>query len=280
LSFLDALCQRFKKANVVIVENDSKDNSKDMLRAWAAERSHITLLLDDFGTQTVPDARSTNFNPSYSRARIEKLAFHRNRYLDQAATVAGLEYVIVLDLDLYRIDIDGIAHAFGQAIPWDAQFANGRISDSRRPELGDFYYDTYALWELGDCAPQTETKLAAYWEKLQPLTKGMPLFAVQSAFGGLGLYRWDALRGHRYGVEENDDSRVEVIVEHAYIHRRMIETGHSRLFINPSMLVYYNKPRSPVALRAERLASVLRDQGVAKAAQKLANKMVSRLVQE
>ena len=96
------------------------------------------------------DARSTTVNPSFSRFRIEKLAFHRNRYLDHVATLPDLDYVIVVDLDLYRIDIDGIAHAFGQTIPWDAQFANGRISDPCRPELGNYYYDTYALWELGD----------------------------------------------------------------------------------------------------------------------------------
>ena len=50
LSWLDTLCTRFNSANVVIVENDSKDDSKEMLRMWAAERPHIKLLLDDFGT--------------------------------------------------------------------------------------------------------------------------------------------------------------------------------------------------------------------------------------
>jgi glycosyltransferase involved in cell wall biosynthesis len=281
LSVVDTLCARFKTANVVIVENDSKDDSKEILRAWAAERPHIQLLLDDFGTKRIPDASSTTFNPSFSRYRIEKLAFHRNRYLDHVATLPDLDYVIVIDLDLYRIDIDGIAQAFGQTIPWDAQFANGRISDPCRPELGNFYYDTYALWELGDSDPQTETKITGYWKKLQPLTKGMPLFAVQSAYGGLGIYRWEALKGQRYGVEDNPgDSRVEVITEHVYLHRRMIEAGNGRLFINPSMVLFYNKPRSGIALRVEKVTSRLTDQGFAKTAQKIARKMVPKLVQE
>jgi hypothetical protein len=233
---------------------------------------------DDFGTVTIPDATSISVNPSFSRYRIERLASYRNRYLDHVATLTNLHYVIVVDLDLYRIDLDGIAHAFGQTIPWDAQFANGRISDASRPELGNFYWDTYAIWELGDSSPQTETKISMYWEMLRPLTKGMPLFAVQSAFGGLGIYRWDALRGQKYGVEENQDSRVEVVVEHTYLHRRMIAAGYERLFINPSMVVYYNRPRPPIALRAERLASVLRRHGIVGTARKIASRMLSQPV--
>jgi hypothetical protein len=280
LPFLDRLCARFNSAHVIIVENDSKDNSKEVLRAWAGERSHIRLFLGDFGTETVPDAKSTPYNPSYSRFRIEKLAFHRNRYLDHAATLPAFEHLIVVDLDLYLIELDGIAQAFGQTIPWDAQFANGRISNPWRPELGDFYWDTYALLELGDSDPQTEDKLAGYWQMLQPLSRGMPLFAVQSAFGGLGIYRWDAVRGHQYGVEiNNGDRRVEVMSEHCFIHRRMIEAGHNRLFINPSMVVYYNKPRSPIALRAERFAYELRQQGIAGTVRKLANRALARVMQ-
>jgi len=273
LPVLDNLGARFKTANVVVVENDSKDGTKDVLRAWAAGRPHITLFLEDFNTQTVPHALSTTANPSFSRLRIEKLAGYRNRYLEYARTLQTLDYVIVLDLDLHRVPIEGIAHAFGQGIPWDAQFANGRISDPCRPQLGDFYWDVYAFWELGDSTPQTEAKMARYWESLQPLQKGMPLIAVQSAFGGLGIYRWDALRQHRYGVEDNADSSVEVIVEHTYLHRRMIEAGHVRLFINPSMVVYYNKPRSPIALRAERLADIVRRHGIAGAAAKIASRL-------
>lgn len=279
LPLLDRLCARFKSAHVIIVENDSKDDSKAVLRAWAADRSHIKLLLDDFGTKRVPDAHSTTYNPNYSRHRIENLAVHRNRYLDQAATLPGFEYLMVVDIDLHRIEIDGIAHAFGQRIPWDAQFANGRLSDPWRPELRDFYRDTYALWELGDSDTQTEHKIEDYWRTLQPLARGIPLIAVQSAFGGLGVYRWDAIRGHRYGVEHNTgDGGVEVICEHTFLHRRMIESGHHRLFINPSMVVYFNKPRSPMALRAQRFALVLRERGIARTVQKLAGKVVSRVV--
>jgi hypothetical protein len=279
LAFLDSLCARFNRAHVIIVENDSKDDTKAVLRAWGSDRAHVKLLLEDFGTKRVPDAQSTTFNPNYSRHRIENLTFHRNRYLEQAATLPGLEYLIVIDIDLHRIEMDGVAHAFGQRIPWDAQFANGRFSDLWRPDLRDFYRDTYALWELGDSETQTEHKIENYWKLLQPLTRGIPLIAVQSAFGGLGVYRWDAVRSHRYGVELNrGDRTVEVICEHAVLHRRMIDAGHHRLFINPSMVVYFNKLRSPIALRAERYALVLRERGIARTLQRLAGKVVGRVV--
>ena len=274
LPFIDRLCARFKRAHVVVVENDSTDGTKDALRTWAAGRPEITLFLEDFGTKTVPDAVPGGVNPSYSRHRIEKLASYRNRYLEHASALSGLDYLVVIDLDLFSIDIDGIADAFGQTIPWDAQFANGRISDPCRPELEDFFWDTYAVWELGDESPQTESKIASYWTKLSPLRPGMPLFAVQSAFGGLGIYRWPAVSGHRYGVQDNGDARVEAIGEHTYLHRSMSAGRHGRLFINPTMVVFYNRPRSRATLRVERLADIVRNEGLGGAARKIARRIV------
>jgi len=278
LPWLDKLCAQFKNAHVVIFENDSKDDSKELLTSWSAGRKHINLFLDDFGTATIPAAKSSTVNPSFSYFRIEKMAKYRNQYLDFASMLSGLNYLIVVDLDLYWIGLDGIAHAFGQDIPWDAQFANGRIMDPRRAGLGDFYWVTYAFLEVGDTSRQTETKLSNYWEMLKPLAKGMPLFAVQSAFGGVGVYRWEAIKGLRYGVEYNQkDPRIEVLVEHVYLHRQMIAAGHDRLFINPSLIVYYDKgPRSRTALYAELLVSSLRHHGLAGTARKLWRRIVKR----
>ena len=275
LPWLDALSSHFKRADTVIFENDSKDGSKSLLAAWASGRRRTTIFLEDFGTDTTPARNATNFHPSYSRSRIQKMARYRNKYLEFASRLDGVEYLIVIDLDVHYIDTDGIAHAFGQNIPWDAQFANGRIMDAWRQNLGEFYWDTYAMWEVGDTSPQTEAKLSAYWEMLQPLSKGMPLFAVQSAFGGMGLYRWKAIAGHRYGVENNhNDPNIEVICEHAYLHRQMIAAGYFRLFINPSMIVYYDKgPRSRTSLWAERLSHAVRQDGVIGFARKLVRKM-------
>ena len=59
LPLLGRLCARFNSAHVIIVESDSKDDSKAVLRAWAGDRSPIKLSLDDFGTKRVPDAQST-----------------------------------------------------------------------------------------------------------------------------------------------------------------------------------------------------------------------------
>jgi hypothetical protein len=234
----------------VILENDSKDGTKRILSSWSANRKQIHLFLDDFNPDTRFDVESQKVNPSFSYSRINKMARYRNRYLDLASRLEPFDYLIVVDLDVYWIDPDGVAHAFGQNIPWDAQFANSR---TWQVNLGDFYRDTYAFWEIGDATPQTEAKIAGYSEMLRPLTIGMPLFAVQSAFGGLGIYRWEAVKGLRYGIEYNDDPRVEVICEHAYLHRQMIAAANSRLFINPSMVIHCDRARSRLTLRAQRL---------------------------
>jgi hypothetical protein len=274
LPWVDHLCAQFKDAQVAIFENDSKDHTKAVLSSWAVGRENIHVFLEDYGPGETSRTKLGTVNPSFSYSRIERIARHRNRYLEFASQLSGLDYLIVVDLDVDWIDPNAVGHAFGQEIPWDAQFANGR---TWQVDTSDLYRDTYAVWEIGDPGPQTESKIAFYRRGLKPLTKGMPLFAVQSGFGGLGVYRWEAIKGLRYGVGLNSDPRVEVICEHAFLHRQMIAAGNSRLFINPSMILHCDEqPRSRVSLPAMRLANSLRRHGIVETTRKMIRKVTKK----
>jgi hypothetical protein len=87
--------------------------------------------------------------------------------------------------------------------------------------------------------PQTEKsiKAAQYnWSFLKP---GMPLIRVASAFGGVAIYKREAIANCRYGVLLNGDEKVESRTEHFFFHRQMAANGYDKIYINPALCVKY-----------------------------------------
>jgi hypothetical protein len=71
------------------------------------------------------------------------------------------------------------------------------------------------------------------------LKKGMPFFLVDSAYGGLAMYKWASIQDTYYSYLINNDDRVQCKSEHVGLHKRMKENGHNMIFINPTMIVKY-----------------------------------------
>ncbi len=67
---------------------------------------------------------------------------------------------------------------------------------------------------------------------------------VASAFGGLVIYKAEAVRGLRYFSRENKDEKIQSECEHWSFHAGMSEKGCDRIFINPSLILYHNTWRS------------------------------------
>ena len=100
------------------------------------------------------------------------------------------------------------------------------------------YHDSYALVELGDeNIPQTEESILNASNKWRTFSTSESLIPVYSAYGGLSIYRYEAIKNLRYSLIENNDSRVEARCEHfamckairekrfwAYIHKSDDET--------------------------------------------------------
>ena len=238
---IDTLCSMAKEAKVVLFENDSKDGTKALLAQWADECKNVYVQCEDFHSITIPTAKeSKGVNPSFSAKRINKMAYYRNQYLHFIKEHEWIaDFVIVVDMDLKRIDIDGILHSLSHADTWDMVAANGLIY-SPSAMFRRRYNDTYALVENGEeNTPQTEASIREKQYKWAKLKKGLPLVPVYSAFGGLAIYRFEALKDCTYEVLKNNDSRVEVRCEHFAICKQMHEHGYNRIFINPVMKVLY-----------------------------------------
>jgi len=236
---INYLCDLANNYHVVIYENDSTDKTKQILKNWNNERKNVHISLNDFNTITIPKKQS-EINPIFSAYRIEKMALYRNYYLDyiDKENLKG-DYVIIVDMDVRKIYLKGIISSFALNYEWDALAANG-ISRAPSSFFRKRYYDSYALIECGqENIPQTEYSIKAAQYKWAFLKPKMPLMRVASAFGGLTIYKREAIQHCRYGILLNNDKKVECRTEHFYFHQQMKINGYDKIYINPAMIIKY-----------------------------------------
>lgn len=237
---IKAFCERCKDYKVVIFENDSKDGTKHLLNDWAKEcPEHVFAMCSNTdGSRTIPRSREVKTNRFFCRQRIEKMARLRNQYLDYVEAQGwNADYLMIVDLDVAQLFLDGIVSSFESGVEWDAVTAFGY---STSPRLKRRYHDTYALTKWGEQdIPQTEAMTIHYADELGSLNPTDDWVRIYSGFGGLAIYRFVAVKGLRYFVLSNADPMVEVRSEHVGLYKAMVERGFDRFYINPAMTLKY-----------------------------------------
>lgn len=236
------LCQYFKDYKVVIYENDSTDATKEILQSWMDEESdHVIVSLNDTdSSSTIPNAQSVKANPFFCKKRISKMATIRNHYMDYIEKEKlEADYLMVVDLDVAELFLQGILTSFSDTPEWDAVTAFGY---STSPSLKRRYHDAYALVEYGnENIPQTEESIqnaaGSFIKKLQT----SQWIRVYSAFGGLAIYHFDKIKGLRYKIISNEDPRVEVRCEHFSLYQQMNEKDECKIYVNPKMKLKYQE---------------------------------------
>jgi glycosyltransferase involved in cell wall biosynthesis len=236
---MNRICDLAKAYHVIVFENDSVDNTKQVLKKWTEKSKNIHVSLNDFNSITI-SPQTTKANKAFTRTRIEKMAKYRNYYLEYIEkNQIKADYVIVVDLDVYNIDSNGILSSFGMEQDWDCITANGSVY-SPSVMYRKRYYDTYALVECGmEDKPQTEKSIREAQYQWAFLKRGQPPIKVASAFGGLAIYKKEAIVACRYGVLDNMDEKVESRAEHFYLYQQMKKNGYDKIYINPAMYVRY-----------------------------------------
>jgi len=228
LANVERMAALYAKAAFVFVENDSGDDTKAQLLRWLASRPQGTLLQLDGLARTEP-------------GRTARLARTRNAYLAQLRDGPYRDYddLIVLDFDEANASPIDMA-AFTAA----AQFLH---ADERT--VGVFansspvYFDIWALrhpvWCPGDCwadirsirhLPRAQAIERLLYARQIAINPGQPPLPVESAFGGLGLYRLAPVLAHRYVGSNPDGTEV---CEHVSLNTALSRAG--QLFIYPAL---------------------------------------------
>ena len=236
---IEKLRSYFKSSCIIIFENDSKDKTKQTLKDWSKNSSNVFIDCQNYGIKTIPDYVPNGSNKYYSFHRISKMVEYRNKYLQKLEEIEFCpDYVIICDLDVSEIFIEGIFHSFGLKDQWDVVCANGY---SLSPQLRKRYHDTYALVEIGrENTAQTEESIKKNrikWNAI--INQSQELIPVYSAHGGLSIYRYDAIKNLRYNTTKNDDPRVEMRCEHYSFCNEIRKKGFERIFINRELKLKY-----------------------------------------
>lgn len=239
---IDAFVSYFGESKLLFFENDSLDDTKALLREWADRcRGRVFVMTENRNCEhATPASSEVKCNPFFSARRIGRMAELRNQYLEYIEDKGWeTDYLMVVDMDVAAIDLNGLLSSFEPGREWDAVTAFGY---STSPKLKRRYHDTYALTEWGDeHNPQTEKKvkdLAVKYGSLKPDDDWVRVF---SAFGGIAIYRYERVKGLRYMALPNDDPRVEVHCEHFSLYWQMAQQQEPYVFINPRMRIMYQR---------------------------------------
>jgi hypothetical protein len=220
----DASFRGFKKVCFFIVENNSIDTTKKVLIQLQKEKAN-------FHVYNLPDSTGK------IKYKTERIAIARNLAIDEVKRVyPNVDYVAVVDLDAINLGLTREAvESCWKYKNWNALFAN-------QP---DGYYDIYALrhriWSPRDFLLDYESLKNEFNEKIAlelslnskriKIKKTSNLIKIDSAFGGLGIYRANDLFKEIYiGL----DSAGNPLCEHLSVNLGIVEKG-GNLYINPEM---------------------------------------------
>lgn len=203
----------FSDYRVIVYENDSHDNTLDILKNWEAVNPKVKIIAESIqGTEV------------RQWSRTEKLAHFRNRYLRlirESSQYSGFDFVIVADMDLKGgWSNDGIATSFARS-DWDIVAANSIGYHYLRKT----YYDTFAL------LPKTILKTGGFYKIIGEgwqLRRGDPFIRISSGFGGLALYRKEAILSREYCGSVNGEKKCE--------HISLNADNSLRCFLNPGQI--------------------------------------------
>jgi len=215
----------FSRVSWFLVESDSKDNSAKKLSAMAATFENFNYVSLGDLYDSIPD-------------RTQRMAFARNRYLDEAKNqFSDYDYVVVADFNNLNklITRDKILTSWKRD-DWEVVTAN---------QEGP-YYDVWALrhelWSPNDCweahafyrkfiKDPEKVLYATVNSRMLKIPNSSEWIKVDSAFGGLGIYKTKAILDCRYsGIDEDG----QPICEHVPFHNELTAKG-GKIFINPAL---------------------------------------------
>lgn len=202
----------------IVVENDSTDGTKHLLREWATrDPEHVIVQLVDNGRPHLH---------GFERERTEAMADYRNCCRDLVREhYPQADYVVVVDLDAWGgWSIHGVINGIGwhKRMPQAACMAStslfkhsGTLIDGKAPWA---HYDNWAYRWLG-----WTPRIGPWFTFWLPPPGAVPV-QVNSAFGGLGIYKTQPYLDAQYSGED---------CEHVPFHHRMIEKGWT-VHLNPA----------------------------------------------
>jgi hypothetical protein len=246
---IDLLCDFFNKTHIVIMENDSDDNTRYLLNKWFTTKTpdNITkhIILKD------------NLDKLYP-LRAHRIAYCRNEilhYIFDNHLDDNYTYAIHCDLDdrFWSLDFYSMTSCFQYNLnDWDAMFPINQYNINTI-----YYYDFWALrckqtWfddNIFSCR-KCNNNYMEYENKVDGLIDFFKqnmneLIQVESAFNTMGIYKLKSMKNCYYNATyscEICNNKCRGCIEdndHIGLHKTMIN-NNCKLFINTEMKIEYS----------------------------------------
>lgn len=193
----------FKDYKVFVYENNSTDGTDKILQDWMAKNSKVSIQSERLSYQQLKD-QVFNIHDYGTFFRVDLIARARNIILEKVMSVENDDYpyMIMIDMDFKTPPPpESIIQVFESKQEWDAVFAYG-LSRSYQ------YWDWYAF---RDCNEPFGPELIGddwFYAKSWSLSCYDPWYPVYSAFGGMGIYKKDSIKGCQYSSLVTKDMEI------------------------------------------------------------------------
>ena len=247
---VELLGSMFKEYHVMVYENNSVDGTKEVLADWQRQNSNVTAIMEDLteekSTERLP-------YPEKSTCRIQKMVHCRNRILEETRKRFEPDLFCLIDIDIERFDAYSIVNAIENApADWGGIFANGayyaRYSTHEQPHY--LQYDTYAYVDQGVDPMKSKdwiTKRDYHLVTASRMTwklRHHPYVPCQSAFGGIGVYRWNIIKEQNYATIQTPELKPvrAALCEHVPFNTAITKKGYANYIARDMKVVYGTEP--------------------------------------
>lgn len=223
-----------------LYENDSIDNTANVLKKCKSEIKNFNYLSDTLNLRSFDHKTIESTLELKSIERTLNLAKHRNMCLSYLRDKHDkFDFVIVMDMDFEKFSLDGILNSFG----WFSEnYADALVGTSLQFKYL-FTSEHKDLWNY-DCWAYR----GSWWEDLQKYSNhhgydpmlwfgfwqlpiGSKPIQVNSAFGGIGIYKTEDIISVEYDGYD---------CEHVCLHKNLKDKyPNYKLCINPSQLMLF-----------------------------------------
>lgn len=230
---LTKLGQTAKAYKIIIFENDSTDETKKLITSLSRTNNNIIGLLSDLNRP--------QFGPVQDIDRTTALAEYRNHLKDYVKNhLLDYDFIIVTDLDFVDFSVDGCYNSFGwmssrydviDAIAGNSyEYKHCVSSDYKSLWNYDSWAFRYTWWNQLPMLDSTKYS-SMLWFGFFIMPIGSPIIPVNSAFGGMTIYKTEQFV---QGLYEGYDC------EHVCFHYNLKKTLPSfQLVVNPSQVMVF-----------------------------------------
>lgn len=240
LSLIHETGEMFKDYSVYLYENNSKDNTVDVIRQ---DNSNKVIL----ETETLPNASYERSSISFYE-RCKLIARARNKYVDYINSNEGYDYIFIFDTDLKGgWSKEGILNSI-HYLETDKQYdcmtsycvvgGYGDLPLEQENKFNWLMFDSYAFRFYEDNS-KFPMDIANY--NHIKVKKGADPLLVGSNFNGLGIYRPECFKDALYSAVNHGQDQLTDI-DHVTFHK-MMRNKNMRVFMNPSMITCVSKHR-------------------------------------